>query len=110
VAASSAAIERMVLMKGGYGRVVWMPTFDARIRSDSRKRNAVRFRLANGALLQETKAVIALAAEHGLLLETGHSSAEECLMLLREPSAAGVQHKGGDARDDRADPHVDLRR
>ena len=24
-----AAIEHMVLMKGGYGRVVWMPTFDA---------------------------------------------------------------------------------
>ena len=24
-----AAIERMVLMKGGFGRVVWMPTFDA---------------------------------------------------------------------------------
>ncbi|HTP31935.1 MAG TPA: DUF6282 family protein, partial [Candidatus Acidoferrales bacterium] len=24
-----AAIERMVLVKGGYGRVVWLPTFDA---------------------------------------------------------------------------------
>src|SRR5579872_2127897 len=23
-----AAIERMVLMKGGWGKVVWMPTFD----------------------------------------------------------------------------------
>src|SRR3984885_13012082 len=24
-----AAIERMVLVKGGWGRVIWMPTFDA---------------------------------------------------------------------------------
>src|SRR6201996_6369557 len=24
-----AAIERMVLMQGGYGRVIWFPTFDA---------------------------------------------------------------------------------
>src|SRR5689334_25118638 len=24
-----AAVERMTMMKGGYGRVVWMPTFDA---------------------------------------------------------------------------------
>src|SRR5881296_4668073 len=23
------AIERMVLLKGGYGRVIWLPTFDA---------------------------------------------------------------------------------
>ena len=34
-----AAIERMVLMKGGYGRVVWMPTFDAE--------NQVRFSKEN---------------------------------------------------------------
>src|SRR5271165_6323224 len=25
---NTAAIERMVMMKGGYGKVVWMPTFD----------------------------------------------------------------------------------
>lgn len=24
-----AAVERMTMMKGGWGRVVWMPTFDA---------------------------------------------------------------------------------
>jgi hypothetical protein len=26
---NTAAIDRMVLMKGGWGRVIWMPTFDA---------------------------------------------------------------------------------
>src|ERR1700712_3810847 len=34
-----AAIERMVLVKGGYGRVVWLPTFDAE--------NQVRFSKEN---------------------------------------------------------------
>src|SRR5467141_3057562 len=26
---NTAAVERMVMMKGGWGRVIWMPTFDA---------------------------------------------------------------------------------
>src|SRR5580704_7159101 len=26
---NAAAIDRMVLVKGGWGRVIWMPTFDA---------------------------------------------------------------------------------
>src|SRR5258705_1311550 len=88
-----AAIERMVLMKGSYGRVVWMPTFDAenQVRFSKEKRPFVSVS-KNGALLPEVKAVIALVAKHGLMLETGHSSAEECLMLLREAKRAGVQH------------------
>jgi microsomal dipeptidase-like Zn-dependent dipeptidase len=36
--------------------------------------------------------VIALAAKHGLMLETGHSSAAEGLMILREAKRAGVAH------------------
>ena len=41
-----AAVERMTMMKGGYGKVVWMPTFDAE--------NQVRYsrRTVAGALLE----------------------------------------------------------
>jgi len=87
-----AAVERMVLMKGGWGRVVWMPTFDAE--------NQVRFSTENrpfvavakdGALLPETREVIALIAKHRLTLETGHSSAAEGLLLIREARRAGVE-------------------
>src|SRR5438045_7610213 len=42
-----AAIERMVLMKGGYGRVVWMPTFDAE--------NQVRFSKENRPYVSVSK-------------------------------------------------------
>jgi hypothetical protein len=88
-----AAVERMVMMKGGYGRVIWMPTFDAE--------NQVRFSKENrpfvpvskeGRLLPEVVQVIALAAKNGLTLETGHSSAAEGLMIVREAHRQGVQH------------------
>lgn len=87
-----AAIERMVLLKGGLGRVVWLPTFDAenQVRFSKQDRPFVSVS-KNGALLPEVKEVIALAAKHGLTLETGHSSAGECLLIVREARRAGVR-------------------
>lgn len=88
-----AAIERMVLMKGGWGRVVWLPTFDAenQVRYSKENRPFVSI-MKNGQLLPETREVIALAAKHRLLLETGHSSAAEGLAVIREAKARGVEH------------------
>jgi hypothetical protein len=88
-----AAVERMAMLKGGWGRVVWMPTFDAenqvRFSKESRPFVAVA---RNGQLLPEVKAVIAVIAKYKLMLETGHSSAEEALLLIREARAQGVPH------------------
>jgi len=87
-----AAVDRMTKVKGGWGRVVWMPTFDAE--------NQVRFSKENrpfvsisrdGGLLPEVKEVIGLIAKHQLTLATGHSTPEEVLMLIREARAQGVQ-------------------
>ena len=87
-----AAVERMTMVKGGYGRVVWMPTFDSenqvRDSKDNRPFAAVS---KNGELLPEVKQVIAVVARHNLTLETGHSSAEEGLLLIREAKRQGVQ-------------------
>src|SRR5258706_7242248 len=88
-----AAVERMTLVKGGYGRVVWMPTFDAENQVRYSKENRPFVAVSkNGELLPEVKQVIALTAKHNLTLETGHSSAEEGLMLIREARKQGVQH------------------
>jgi hypothetical protein len=88
-----AAIERMVLVKGGYGRVVWMPTFDAENQVRFSKENRPFVSVSrNGELLPETRQVIALAATHHLMLETGHSSATEGLMIVREAKRQGVEH------------------
>jgi predicted metal-dependent phosphotriesterase family hydrolase len=83
----------MVLVKGKLGRVVWLPTFDAenQVRFSKQDRPFVSVS-KNGALLPEVKEVIALAAKHGLMLETGHSSAAEGLMIIREAKRAGVKN------------------
>jgi hypothetical protein len=88
-----AAIERMVLVKGGYGRVIWLPTFDAenQVTFSKEKRPFVSV-TKNGTLLPEVKEVIALAAKHGLTLETGHSSAAEGLLIVTEARKAGVRN------------------
>jgi hypothetical protein len=88
-----AAVERMVLMKGGWGRVVWMPTFDAENQVKYSKENRPFVRIAqDGRLLPEVQQVIALVAKNHLILETGHSSAEEGLLLVREARRQGVEH------------------
>ena len=86
-----AAIERMVLMQGGLGRVVWLPTFDSenQVRYSKETRPFVSIS-KNGALLPEVREVIALAVKHKLTLETGHSSAAEGLTVIREARQAGV--------------------
>lgn len=88
-----AAIERMVLMKGGWGRVVWMPTFDNENQVKASKESRPFVSVSrNGQLLPEAEQVIQLAAKHQLILETGHSSAADGLLIVHAARAAGVQH------------------
>src|SRR6202047_2071676 len=54
-----AAVERMTMVKGGYGRVVWMPTFDAENQVRYSKENRPFVAVSkDGALLPEVKQVI----------------------------------------------------
>ena len=88
-----AAVEHMTRVTGGWGRIVWMPTFDAenQVRYSKENRPFVRVS-ANGDLLPAVQQVIALIAKHGLALATGHSAPAEGLMLLREGRRQGVRH------------------
>jgi hypothetical protein len=80
-----AAVSYMTMVKGGLGRVVWMPSFDAenQVRDSKEDRPFVSVS-RDGELLPEVKQAIAIIAQHNLVLATGHSSAEENLMLIRE--------------------------
>jgi L-ascorbate metabolism protein UlaG (beta-lactamase superfamily) len=90
---NSAAVEHMTRVSGGFGRVVWMPTFDAENQVRVSKENRPFVAVArNGDLLPEVKEVIALIAKHDLVLATGHSSPQETLMMLREAKRQGVRH------------------
>src|SRR4051794_38668908 len=87
-----AAVDRMTKVKGGWGRVVWMPTFDAENQVRVSKENRPFVSVSKGgALLPEVKEVIGIIAKNNLTLATGHSSAEEVLMLIREAKRQGVQ-------------------
>jgi hypothetical protein len=86
------AVEHMARVTGGYGRMVWMSTFDAENQIRSGKSNAPFVRVAqNGALLPETKAVIAAIRKHNLVLASGHVSAQEALLMFEEGQRLGIR-------------------
>ena len=90
---NAAAVEHMTEVSGGWGRVVWMSTFDAENQVRYSKENRPFVSVSrNGELLPEVKQVIAVIAKHQLVLATGHVSPEEGLMLLREGQRQGAQH------------------
>ena len=88
-----AAVEHMTQVAGGWGRFVWMSTFDAenQVRYSRENRPFVRVS-RDGALLPETRAVIAIISKRKLVLATGHVSAQEALMMLREGRQQNVEH------------------
>jgi hypothetical protein len=87
-----AAVEHMTRVSGGWGRIVWMPTFDAenQVRFSKEKRPFVPVS-RGGELLPDVRQVIGLIAKHGLVLATGHSSPQEVILLLQEARRQGVQ-------------------
>jgi len=87
-----AAVEHMAAVSGGWGRIVWMPTFDAenQVRTSKENRPFVSV-TQNGALLPAVREVIAVIAKHDLVLATGHSAPQEGLLILREAKQRGVQ-------------------
>ena len=89
---NAAAVEYMARTTGGRGRMVWMPTFDSenQVRFSDEDRPFVSVS-QDGALLPAVTEVIAVIAQHDLVLATGHSTPEEGLMLLREGRRQGVR-------------------
>ena len=89
-----AAVDHMTEMHGGLGRIVWMPTYDAEAAVSAEGAGDRPFAPVSrqGELLPETQAVLALIAEHDLVLATGHVSPEEGLLLVQEARRLGVRH------------------
>jgi hypothetical protein len=86
-----AAVEQLARFKGGQGRVVWMPTFDAENQVRVSKENRPFVSVSpGGALLPEVREVLKVMAREKLALATGHSSPAEDLLLVREARQAGI--------------------
>jgi hypothetical protein len=112
------AITHMTEIKGGWGRIVWMPSWDSensshRVRnfkqpafiSVARCANGGLFWAAfpkpcsNGELLPEVREAMQIIATKktrdsngDLILATGHNSPEEVVMMIKEAVKAGVKH------------------
>jgi hypothetical protein len=88
---NAAAVERMTLVKGGWGRVVWMPTFDSenQVRVSKENRPFVSV-TRTGALLPPVLEVLDVIAKKNLVLATGHLAPEEIFMLMREARRRGI--------------------
>jgi hypothetical protein len=112
------AITHMTEIKGGWGRIVWMPSWDSETSSHrvgafkqpafisvARCGNGGLFWAAfpkpcpDGELLPEVKEAIRVIATQktrdsngDLVLATGHSSHEEVVMMIKEAVKAGVKH------------------
>jgi hypothetical protein len=88
-----AAVENMAKITGHYGRIVWMTSFDscAQVREAKQSRPCAAVS-RDGKLLPETLKVIDVIAKYNLVMETGHNTSEECLMMIRYARRVGVKH------------------
>jgi hypothetical protein len=78
------AVEWMWRMQGGYGRVVWFPTFDAdnHVRRAGTAPSGIRVVDEAGAVLPATREVLKVCAAQRLVVHTGHASGEQALALI----------------------------
>ncbi len=95
-----SAIRQMADVKGGWGRIVWMPTWDAKHYVEHNGNDRPFITVAkDGALVPEAKALIAAVAEvngktrtskGNVILATGHNAPEEVLLIVKEARGLGL--------------------
>lgn len=87
-----AAVEALASVKGGFGRVVWLPTFDAanHVRAFEEQRPSIAL-MESGGLAAAALEVLKTVAARDLALATGHASADEALLVIREAQRLGVR-------------------
>jgi len=89
------AVEKMIGFTGGYGRIVWLPTFDAaHHKSFFAKRpdaGGIRILDDSGGIVPELRKILQLVAKADVLLATGHVSPQEVLAVIQAAKEEGVR-------------------
>jgi hypothetical protein len=87
------AVEWMWRMQGGYGRVVWFPTFDAdnHVRHAGTAPSGVAVVDERGAVLPVVREILTICAARELVVHTGHASAEQALALIAAAREEGCE-------------------
>jgi hypothetical protein len=90
-AINAQAVEWMWRMQGAYGRVVWLPTFDAdnHVKRAGTAPSGVRVVDGRGGVRPEVREVLAVCARQRLVVHTGHSSGEQALAIIEAAREAG---------------------
>jgi hypothetical protein len=90
---NAEAVRRMAQIEGHRGKVVWLPTVDAEnnFEHPAGPRQFVSV-VKNGKPVPEMAEVFGLIVQNNLVLETGHSSPEESLILIAAAKAAGIKN------------------
>jgi uncharacterized protein DUF6282 len=88
------AVKRMSMMKGGWGRVVFLPEFDSENFVKTLHQSGPTVPVSkDGHLLPGVMELLDFMAQHqDLVLETGDVTAEEGLMVVHEAHVRGVKH------------------
>jgi uncharacterized protein DUF6282 len=78
------AVEWMWRMQGGYGRVVWFPTFNAdnHVRRRGTGDGGIAVVDERGGVVKTVRDILKICARQRLVVHTGHSSAEQALAII----------------------------
>ena len=89
---NAAAVEEMASVKGGWGRLVCMPTEDSEywVARSKLTRPSVPVTV-EGRLTPQAREVLAVVARRKLALATGHIAPDESLVLIREARKMGIE-------------------
>jgi len=87
------AVEWMWRMQGGFGRVVWFPTFDAdnHVRRAGTAPAGIRVVDERGEILPAVRDILKICAAQRLVVHTGHASAEQALALIAAARDEGCE-------------------
>ena len=86
------AVNWMWRMQGGFGRVVWFPTFDAdnHVKHFNDAPEGIKVLDTDGKVLPTVRDVLKICAEQKLIVQTGHLSPTEALTVIEAGRDAGV--------------------
>jgi len=88
---NAEAVQWMWRMQGGFGRVVWLPTFDAdnHVKHFKDAPEGVKVVGADGKALPAVRDVLKVCAQQKLVVCTGHASPTEALAIIEAARDAG---------------------
>ncbi|NJK65373.1 MAG: histidinol phosphatase [Microcoleus sp. CSU_2_2] len=87
------AVEAMHRIGGKYGKIVWLPTVDADYHLQVFHKSGIGIKVAkNGKVLPETEAVLQIVARDNLVLETGHISPTEVMVVVERSYLLNIKN------------------